>query len=260
MKNPHNKFPLIVAHRGSSGSAPENTMAAFRLAIEEGADMIELDVRMTKDFHIVVHHDRDVSRTTNSKGFIWNLTLNQIRMLDAGSWYSSKFKGEQIPTLRQVLEMMPPHMRVNIEAKTDGDPRKRLAFEESCILIIMEKRFEDRALVSSFDHKFIARLHKLFPAIKTGALYFPVRDAAKKPSSIARKTGASAFICKHTQLRENIAEDAHRHKIMLATYVINTVADLEKTSRLGVDAVITDFPGRIRKALRNHIRDAEPKP
>jgi len=240
------KRPIVVAHRGSSGSAPENTLAAFRMAIDQGADMIELDVRMTRDFHVIVHHDRDVSRTTNGKGYVWEKTLNEVRLLDAGSWFTAKFKGEQIPTLRQALEMMPPHMLVNIEAKTDGDPRKRLSFEECVILMIMEKRFEERAIVSSFDHAFIARMNKLFPAIKTGALYMPVRDTRKKPSTIARATGASAFICKHTQLRKRFAEDAHKHKIMLGSYVINSAKELEKARRYGVDAVITDFPGKIR--------------
>jgi len=241
--------PLVVAHRGASGSAPENTMAAFRRAIQQGADMIELDVRMTKDFHIVVHHDRSVKRTTGRPGYVWDLTLQQIRLLDAGSWFHSRFAGEQIPTLRQVLEMMPEGLMVNIEVKTDGDPRKRLAFEEVCILIIMEKKFEDRAIVSSFDHKFLTRMHNLFPAIKTGALYMPVRDMRKSPSSIARSTGAGAFICSCTQLSEKLVRDARSRKMMTAAYVVNTIEQLKRVLELGVDAVITDYPVRIFRAL-----------
>jgi glycerophosphoryl diester phosphodiesterase len=241
--------PLVVAHRGSSGSAPENTLAAFRLAVEEGADMIELDVRMSRDFHLVVHHDRNVRRTTNGEGFIWDKTLNELRMLDAGSWYDQRFKGEQIPTLRQVMEMLPDHVTLNIEAKTDGDPRKRNHFEECCILIIMEKKFEERAIVSSFDHKFLKRMHDLFPSIKTGALYVPVRDMAKKPSTIARKTGASAFNCSVTQLRRRFVDDAHAHKLIVGCYTINNEKQLAKMLHYGVDAVITNFPGEISRIL-----------
>lgn len=241
--------PLVVAHRGSSGVAPENTMAAFRKAVDEGADMIELDVRMTHDFHLVVHHDQDVRRTTNGSGCIWEKTLQELRMLDAGSWFSPRFRGEQIPTLRQVLEMLPSHMTVNIEAKTDGDPRKHIHFEESCILIIMEKKFEDRALVSSFDHTFLKKMNHFFPGIKTGALYVPIRDIRKTPSSIARRIGTSAFACSVSQLRKRFVEDAHMHDLMVACYTVNTKKDLETVTQRGVDAVITDFPKRVISAL-----------
>jgi glycerophosphoryl diester phosphodiesterase len=246
--------PLVVAHRGASGNAPENTMAAFRRAIQQGADMIELDVRMTKDFHVIVHHDRTVKRTTGRPGYVWDLTLQQIRMLDAGSWFHPRFAGEQIPTLRQVLEMLPEHMMVNIEVKTDGDPRQRLALEEVCILIIMEKHCEQRAIVSSFDHAFLTRMHSLYPVIRTGALYMPLRDIRKSPSSIAKRTGASAFICAQNHMSEKLLRDARSRKMLTATYVVNEAGQLREALRLGVDAVITDYPGKIVRALEKNTR------
>jgi glycerophosphoryl diester phosphodiesterase len=224
-------------------------MAAFRRAVRDGADMIELDVRMTKDFHVVVHHDRNVSRTTGKRGFIWDLTLQQIRMLDAGAWFHPRFAGEPVPTLREVLELVPPDVGVNIEVKTDGEPRKRIAFEEVCILIIMEKRSEERVLVSSFDHRFLERMNRLYPSIRTGALYMPVRDLRKTPSTIAKKTGARAFICSRNQLTERIVQDAHSRKMLVGTYVVNTREQLQHVMSLGVDAVVTDHPGKIRKEL-----------
>ncbi len=241
--------PLVVAHRGSSGSAPENTMAAFRMAIEEGVDMIELDVRMTKDFELVVHHDADLRRTTNGSGFIWKKTLDELKHLDAGSWYSPKFADERIPTLREVIDLLPANINLNIEIKSDGDVRRGIAFEDACIRVIREKGFAHRVLVSSFDHKFLRRFHKLDPAIRIGALYLPVRDAAKKPSTLERRLGASAFICSRTQLRKRFIADAHQHDIMVACYVVNTVRQLERMIRFGVDAVVTDFPRRIVRAL-----------
>lgn len=242
--------PLVVAHRGSSGSAPENTMASFRLAVHEGVDMVELDVRMTKDFHLVVHHDQDVRRTTNGSGFIWEKTLLELRMLDAGSWFSPRFRGEQIPTLREVLEAVPSRIGVNIEAKTDGDPRSGIHFEECIILIILEKNAEDRVLVSSFDHKFLKRMHDLYPTIKTGALYVPVRDMRKTPSSIAHNIGSSAFGCGITQLRKRFIDDAHAHDLLVACYTINTQGQLERAVDYGVDAVITNVPKRMIHELR----------
>ena len=251
MKESHKPKPLIVAHRGSSGSAPENTMASFRLAIDEGADMIELDIRMTKDFHLIVHHDRDLGRTVRGTGYIREKTLNELKALDAGSWFSPKFRGEQIPTLREVMDILPPHMKLNIEVKTDGETRQDIAFEESCILIVREKQFTERVIISSFDHKFLKRLHRLDPAIITGALLLPVRDMAKKPSSLARSIGTKAFICNTKQLRRRHIQDAHKHHIWVACYSVNTRPQLERMLRLGVDAVVTDFPGRMRRAIRS---------
>jgi glycerophosphoryl diester phosphodiesterase len=249
MAGKQRKRPLVVAHRGASGIAPENTLVSFRRAIAQGADMIEFDVRMTADFHIVVLHDRDLKRTTGKNAKVWDMTLQQLRLLEAGSWFHPRFAGEQIPTLRQVLEMMPEGVIANIEVKTDGDRRKKLAFEEVCILTIMEKKCEDRVLVSSFDHKFIKRLHSLYPSIRTGALYMPVRDARKSPSLIARKTGAKAFICNHTMLGQRFIRDARLRKMFVATYVVNTEDHLQRAVDLGVDAVITDFPGRTIRSL-----------
>lgn len=242
--------PLVVAHRGASGSAPENTMAAFRKAAIEGTDMIELDVRLTKDFHVVVHHDRNVRRTTGGKGNIWNLNLQQLRALDAGSWFHQKFERERIPTLREVMEfLLPTRVNLNIEVKTDGDPRKHTHFEECVILIIMEKRFEERVLVSSFDHKFLKRLRELFPHITTGALYHPVRDVRKRPSTLCSRIGANVFICGHTQLHQRMIDDAHAHKLALATYGVNTPQQFDRVITLGVDAVVTDWPGKLMKRL-----------
>jgi len=226
-------------------------MAAFRKAVIDGADMIELDVRLTKDFHIAVHHDQNVRRTTNGKGKFWNLTLQQLRALDAGSWFHQKFERERVPTLREVMEfLLPTRVNLNIEVKTDGNPRKRTHFEECVILIIMEKRFEDRVLVSSFDHKFLARMHELFPAIAIGALYHPVRDVRKKPSTLCSRIGASAFICNHNRLHRRMIDDARSHNLMLVTYGVNTPQHLDKVIGLGVDVVVTDWPGKMLRRLR----------
>ena len=241
--------PTIVAHRGSSGSAPENTIAAFRMGINEGANMIELDVRMTRDFFLVVLHDQDIKRTTNGVGKVWDFSLQELRAFDAGQWYGPKFKGERIPTLRQVMELLPPHVTLNIEVKTDGEPRQRLALEEACILAIMEKKLEQRTIVSSFDHAYLKRFHHLFPAIRTGALYLPVRDTLSTPSRLAQTLGISAFICAKNQVTKKMVEDAHAHDIPVACYTVNAREDLDKMLNLQVDTVISDYPGQIREML-----------
>ncbi len=116
---------VIIAHRGSSGSAPENTLAAFRLAVKAGVDMIELDVRLTADRHLVVFHDRRLGRTVQGSGPVWTKTLAELRALDAGSWFGSRFRGENMPTLQEVFLAVPRTVGINVEVKTDGDPRKK---------------------------------------------------------------------------------------------------------------------------------------
>ena len=248
MKRTHGR-PLVVAHRGSSGSAPENTLAAFRLAIEEGADMVELDVRMTRDFFLVVLHDQDIRRTTNGEGKVWDFSLQELRAFDAGASYHARFKGERIPTLRQAMDLLPPRVSLNIEVKTDGEPRTKLAMEEACILAIMEKKMEGRTIVSSFNHAYLKRFHHLYPAIRTGALAVPVRDALTAPSRLARTLGTSAYICSKEQVTAAIVEDAHAHDLPVACYAINSEKELDRMLKLGVDAVVTDHPRRIRQIL-----------
>ena len=241
--------PLIVAHRGSSGVAPENTLAAFQQAIRDHADMIELDVRMTRDFELVVLHARSVRRTTGAKGYVWNLSLSELRRLDAGSWFHRLFSGERIPTLRQVIDILPAHVNLNIEVKTDGERRKDLALQESLILLLREMNFARRATVSSFNHKFLKRLHALDSDIALGVLYSPVRDIARTPTRLAQSAGARAFVCSVAQLSKRFADDAHSHDIVLGCYGVNTRKQFEKAMNAGVAMMITDYPKKVRTWL-----------
>lgn len=242
--------PLIVAHRGSSTVAPENTLAAFRRAIADGADMIELDVRMTKDFELVVLHDRRVNRTTDGRGNVWDLTLAELQTLDAGSWFGKRFAGERIPTLRQAIDLLPHHINLNIEVKTDGEPRKNVAFEELLLLVVREKHFSRRVLVSSFDHSFLRRFHALDPDIRIGALYFPLRDAGRRPSTLARRASATVFICSVSQLRQSFTDDATGNGVALACYGVNTRKQLAKALKFGVEIIVTDRPAEMKQLVR----------
>jgi len=225
-------------------------MAAFRMAAEAGSDMIELDVRLTLDGELVVHHDRRIGRTTDGRGKICNKTLQQIRRLDAGSWFSSLFAGERVPTLREVLDWLPERLGLNIEVKTDGDRRRGLGLEKLCAVLLKETGIRRKILVTSFDHLFLGRLHHVDPLLSTGVLYGSIRDAGKLPSALARRVGASAFICSRSQLRKRFVDDAHEHRLDVYCYGVNSTAHLAMAQRLGVDAVITDYPDRIIHAVQ----------
>jgi len=236
---------VIIAHRGSSGSAPENTLAAFRLAVKAGVDMIELDVRLTADRHLVVFHDRRLGRTAEGSGPVWTKTLAELRALDAGSWFSRRFHGERIPTLHEVFRAVPRKVGINIEVKTDGDPRKKAELENVLLAAIRSEVAQRTILVSSFNHALLRRLHEHAPHLRLGALYMPVRDVAKRPSAMARRLGVLAFVCSRSQLRRRFVRNARRHGLAVIVYGVNTVRHLARARRFGVDAIITDYPEKM---------------
>jgi glycerophosphoryl diester phosphodiesterase len=236
---------VIIAHRGSSGSAPENTLAAFRLAVKAGADMIELDVRLTADRHLVVFHDRRLGRTAPGAGRVWTRTLAELQTLDAGSWFGSRFRGEKIPALQEVFHAVPRTVGINVEVKTDGDPRKKGGLEEVLVAAICAEAEERNILVSSFNHALLRRLHRRAPQLALGALYMPVRDVGKRPSALERRLGVSVFICSRSQLRRRLVRDAHHHDLTVVVYGVNTARHLARVRRYGVDGIITDFPEKM---------------
>ncbi len=238
--------PLIVAHRGSSGSAPENTLAAFRQAVADGADMIELDVRLSRDGELVVLHDRTVNRTTNGRGKVWDLTRDELKALDAGSWFGRRFAGERIPFLTDVLDVLPSDLPINIEVKTDGQPRTAPTFESRLVHFIRDMRIAHRIIVSSFDHAFLRRLHRLDHSLAIGVLYLPLRDIGRSPSALARKVGGSVFTCSITQLRTRMVEDAVHAGIVVGCYGVNTLKQLGKAVSCGVRVIITDYPREMK--------------
>jgi glycerophosphoryl diester phosphodiesterase len=240
---------IVVAHRGCSDTAPENTLAAFRRAVEEGADMIELDARMSRDGELVVIHDRTVQRTTDGRGAVDALTLGELQHLDAGSWFSRRFAGERIPTLRQVLGFLPATMQLNIEMKPAGGSPAIRALAGSVVRLVREYGCGHRTIISSFDHRVLRYIHKLEPGLNIGALYWPVRDLGRDPSWFQRSFGAMTFGCSHAQLRKRWVADAHRHGMRVACYTVNTQRHLRKVQKYGVDAAITNSPGKLRQWL-----------
>ena len=162
--------PLIIAHRGASGLAPENTMAAFKKAYDTGVSMIELDVQKTKDGHLVIMHDDTVDRTTNGKGKIEDLTLEEIKKLDAGSWFSSEYTGEKIPTLGEVLEWAKDKIKVDIEVK---DYKQYRSMESELNSIIEENNAGKNVMVTSFSKDVLKRIKENNPELKTGLLVKP---------------------------------------------------------------------------------------
>lgn len=158
----------VFAHRGASGICPENTMAAFRKAIEEGAKLIELDVQLTKDGKVVVIHDYTLERTTNGKGLVMDINYERLKTLDAGSWFHSDYQKEYVPKLRELVEILPRDIIVNIEIKSYYKETRDLA---RSVLEIVEG-IEDQVIISSFDHRILMEVRAYSKNIKIGMLYY----------------------------------------------------------------------------------------
>jgi glycerophosphoryl diester phosphodiesterase len=219
------------------------------MAADLGADMIELDVRMSRDGELMVIHDRRVDRTTDGSGSVCRKSVADLQTLDAGSWFARRFTGEKIPVLRNIFRLLPRHIGLNIEVKTDGDRRRSSLLAQELGRLIRRESHGRQVLVSSFDHRFLVQFHLLHPCVPTGALYLAVRDFGKRPSHIGGRIGAQAFICSRAQVRKHFVTDAHTHRMVVAVYGVNRRSHLARVLGLGVDAVITDDPEKMMRLL-----------
>src|SRR3989338_7118196 len=180
----------LVGHRGAMGHAPENTMASFDLARHMGAEFVECDVHVSSDKEVLVMHDERVERTTNGAGLIKDLKLSQIKKLDAGSWYSKKFKGEKVPALRELLNWV-KHKTSHHKYQMGGaieiknEPVRYPDIAERLADVISETGMASRVVAISFDHEVVKQLKSLTPKIATGILYRdPMEDPFKRALSI----------------------------------------------------------------------------
>ncbi len=234
--------PYVIAHRGISGKSPENTLASFALAVKTpGINMIELDVRLSRDEEVVVLHDRTLQRTSTGNGAARDYLYAEIREFDAGSWFHPTFSSERIPTLKSVLELVRGKRWVNIELKSALFHREPTGLLESRVLkTVRESNMERSVMFSSFDHSLVANLKRMSPDSCTGVLYNLYRDFGKLPSGLAARANASVFVCGKQELRRRMVEDAHDRGIAVYVYTLNSVEDVRKMLELGVDGILSD--------------------
>jgi glycerophosphoryl diester phosphodiesterase len=235
---------IVLAHRGYSAKAPENTMAAFELALAVGADGIELDVHMTRDGEIVVIHDDTLDRTTNGKGPVSDQTMAELRELDAGSWFSPEFAGERIPTLKRVLELIKDKdVLLNIEIKT-GLGFQQLN-EELVPLLDRYDRWE-RTIISSFNHYALAHLISLKPQARTAILYMA---ALVNPWVYAKSIGATALHPYYPGIIPEIVTASQQNGMMVNAWTVDLEADIQRVKMCRVDGIITNEPERVKSLI-----------
>lgn len=239
-KNTVQRRPLVWAHRGASGYAPENTLPAFQKAFQMGADGIELDVQMTKDGELVVCHDETIGRTSNGSGWIKDKTLAELKALDF-SCGQKDFAGVTIPTMREVFELLAPtDMIINIELKTGivfylGMTKKLLELTSEC-------GFSDRVIYSSFNHYTIKHIREIAPEAKLGFLY---ADGTIDMPSYAIKHGVQAL---HPALYNiqfpGFIEECRQRGLAVNVWTVNEEEHLGLCCKAGVDAIITNYPDK----------------
>lgn len=238
----------IYAHRGCSGTHPENTLAAFKAAAELPITGVEIDVHLTKDGEIVVIHDEKVNRTTDGKGYIKDMTLSELKKLDAGSWFSEEYVGEKIPTLDEVLDVFEAtNHRLNIELKTDVFPY--LGLVEKVIDQAAKRGFTERILLSSFNHEDIqtvTRKKTVESAILTLDIYVDVYD-------YARVIGTNRIHMSLPGAFRRMATDALQKGAIVYVYTVNKLEYAEQLQQIGIHGIFTDFPEKMLAGLGSPI-------
>jgi glycerophosphoryl diester phosphodiesterase len=235
---------LAIAHRGASGYAPENTLAAFRRAVAQGATFIETDLHLTRDAHFIAVHDETVDRTTNGQGAVHQMTLAELRRLDAGSWFASEFMSERIPTLEEILEFAKKNDVVfYLELKPNGF----WGGEHALISALRSSSEIARSVIISFDPAILASLRKIEPTLMTGLSY---DGGIEKPFDKALEIGARQLVVRGNLVTPNFLQQARKQDLQVVCWTVNSPAHMRMLASAGVDGIMTDYPDRLLAVLK----------
>jgi glycerophosphoryl diester phosphodiesterase len=259
-----NVLTANVAHRGASGLAPENTLASIRAAVATGADAVEVDVRRTRDGALVVLHDATLTRTTDiadrfrgrSRARVSDLTYDEVRALDAGSWHSPSYAGERVPLLAEVLDLLGgAGTGLLLEVK---DPDAYPGIEADLVAELRSVRpyfsgaLTGRQLVvESFDHRSMLRLKRLCPSVSVGLLGAPARRSLPSLAAWADQVNPQ-----HRRLRRSYLDAVHDVGLDVQVWTVDGVAEMNRLVAMGVDGIITNRPDVLRGVLPRRVAQA----
>jgi glycerophosphoryl diester phosphodiesterase len=244
----------VIGHRGACGLAPENTLAAFRLAADLGAQAIETDLQLTRDGRIVLVHDDKLQRTTNGRGLVTAKALDELKRLDAGAWFpkrvlrkrraASRFTDERIPTLEELLDLARERdIGLYLEIKAPCAP----GTEQAIVTAIHEAGALARCAVICFDPAVLGRVRKIDPAVTLGYLF-----KRRQRNAVARAlaTGAKVILPHVSRVTPKLIAEAKRGGLQVVTWTVNDIKQMKQFMRLGVDGIMTDFPDRLAAVVR----------
>lgn len=235
---------LAIAHRGASGYAPENTLASFRKAIAMGAGFIETDLQLSRDARFVALHDPTVARTTNGQGSVNEMTLAELRKLDAGSWFGSEFAGERIPTLEEILEFAKKYDVVfYLEVKPSG----AWGGEHALISALRESHEIARTVIISFDPVILSAARKIEPTLMTGLLF---DGQIAKPLDKAVAIGARQLAVRGDLVTPRLLQEARQRDLQLVCWTVNQPAHMRLLADAGVHGIMSDYPDLLLDLIR----------
>jgi glycerophosphoryl diester phosphodiesterase len=268
--------PLVIAHRGASGLAPENTLAAFRLAVALGADGIELDVRLSADRRAVVMHDARVNRTTTGAGPVGGLTAEQLAGLDASQWFERrlvvklrararaaqagflpnnggmKFSGEGVPSLESALALLASLRLRRIYIELKDSPANKEPLLDEVLSLAQQFRVESAITLLSFDHEIIRRAKQINPGIRAAAT-FPFLGArlmtADAISRAIEEAGADEAALHFGLATRRVTGRLHERGLSVAVWTANNRLVMRRLIACGVDSIMTNFPNRLIEVL-----------
>ncbi|MCX2728265.1 glycerophosphodiester phosphodiesterase family protein [Thermomicrobium sp. 4228-Ro] len=265
--------PWIIAHRGASGLVPENTLTAFVLAAEQGADFVELDLRITRDGHLVVCHDATLERTTDGRGFVHEHTLAELQRLDAGYaftldrgvTYPFRGLGLRIPSFEEVIAALPSHIGIDAEVKSapwdPADRRRGQAIAERLVALVRARpELRERLLISSFDTAVLDTVRARDPELPVGLCTIPLAPLPEQLRSTI-ECGYDAF---HPM---DVGFDEHGAAVVASAYLAGLVVNVwtvdapdraVELAALGVDGIITDYPEATRQAIERALNRQRP--
>lgn len=246
---------LVIAHRGASKYAPENTMAAFKLAYEMKADMIELDVQLSRDGIPVVFHDAKLDQHSNGKGLVSSFLYDELRLLDNGKWFSIEYMGEKIPSLEQVLQWAESKIMVNIEIKKEavGDLIEG-GVEEKIVQMVRQVGMQKHVIISSFDYRAVQRIKKMAPEILTGLLYEKKSSLKEDPVKLLNDYKADFFHCNKTEMGKKWLRQLNDSEKRFLIYTVNRKKAMRKWIKKGAFGIFSDKPDVLKAVVEEHSK------
>jgi len=275
----HNRKPLVIAHRGASGFAPENTLAAFKLAIALGADGIEMDAQLSADGQAVVIHDARVNRTTNATGLVAGFTAAELQKLDAGEWFERRLTKrprlratlehemaflnrdgmnppvEPVPTLESVLALLAPAKLPRVYIEFKGSQASRQALVETVISLVRQFRMERAATLLSFDHESVRLAKQMAGEIRTAATFSIAGRRLITARSIiraAQSVDADEAALHYGLATRRTVDALHEQRLVVSAWTANSRLVMRRLAACGVDSIMTNYPKRLIETLESH--------
>lgn len=238
---------LVFAHRGASGYAPENTLPAFELAAEMGADGAEFDVQITADGKLIVHHDRELGRTEAASGRLRAWQHADLRALDVGAWFDARYAGTRMPTPEEIVVAVGDRLLLNFELVNDG---YRLdGVEDAVVRLFQRLNLFERAMVSSFNPRILWAVRRLEPRIAVGALWDGFSPRHLRAGWWRSLLQAEALHPSYDLVTSEFIAHAHARGQRVHTWTVNDPAEARRLTEFGVDMLMGDYPDRLKVAI-----------